>query len=141
MLNRKISSGLRHQRTSAAPSSRPYPCPYPAAGHPLARRPSKPLTAAATDGEKDETKGNIVQETFAAFTSDKEGLMTTRSILGDDNAQRISQALGADSFAKVESILDKLLANRRAITLASALLDVALIIAGIKAFQSFNSSE
>lgn len=66
--------------------------------------------------------------------------MTTRSILGEDTTNRISQTMGTDSFSKLETVLDKLLSNRRAITLASAVLDIALIIAGIKFFQSFSSS-
>ena len=88
----------------------------------------------------DSKSSNIVQETFAAFTSDKGDVMTLRSVLGSDNASRISQAMGEESFKKLESVLDKLLANRRAITLVSAFIDVALIIAGFKVFQSLNSS-
>jgi hypothetical protein len=113
----------------------------------LARHSSRPylqqrLTtrAASKDGQtEDKPKVNIVQEAFSDFTSGDKP-MSTKSVLGDDTYSRISLAVGADAFAKIESVLDKVLANRRAITLASAVLDVMLILAGIKAFQQFNSS-
>lgn len=65
--------------------------------------------------------------------------MTTASVLGEANFARLKQALGEEKLAQITGVLDPVLKNRRLITLVSALVDVALIIAGIKAFQSFTA--
>lgn len=62
--------------------------------------------------------------------------MTLKSVLGDSTYAALEKAVGQEQFSKVTGFLDPILKNRRLVTLVSAIIDVALIIAGFKVFQN-----
>jgi hypothetical protein len=61
--------------------------------------------------------------------------MTMRSLFGETTYLNMEKLVGKEKLEQFASYLNPVLKNRRAITAASAVLDVALILAGIKIFQ------
>lgn len=95
-----------------------------------AAKPTASTSASAKDMVKD-----------ALMDTLKGDNMTVKSVLGDSTFAALEKAVGQEQVAKVTGVLDPILKNRRLVTLVSAFVDVALILAGIKFFQNVTSGE
>ncbi|GAX85906.1 hypothetical protein CEUSTIGMA_g13322.t1 [Chlamydomonas eustigma] len=61
--------------------------------------------------------------------------MTLRSLLGESNYSALQAKLGVEKSVQLAGLVDPVLKNRRVLTLATAVIDVLLIVGGIKLFQ------
>ncbi|KAG1670123.1 hypothetical protein FOA52_013699 [Chlamydomonas sp. UWO 241] len=72
---------------------------------------------------------DLAKEAWEKLNSES---LDTKGVLGDKAYGMLSEALGEQKMASLVGFTDGVLKNRRALTVASAVLDVALILAGIK---------
>ena len=106
--------------------------PPPAAPAPGA---AEGAAAAAPAPEAPEAAG-LLEEAKEAMDALNAEVMTTRSVLGG-GYEALEQRVGGEAMGRISGVLDPVLANRRLVTLASAVLDVAVLYGGVKLFQSF----
>ncbi|GAX81079.1 hypothetical protein CEUSTIGMA_g8514.t1 [Chlamydomonas eustigma] len=99
-------------------------------------RQNSQIDSSSTSGSADlpSSTGKLAKEAWDLLNNE-ETPMTLRSLLGESNYSALQAKLGVDKSVQLAGLVDPVLKNRRVLTLATAVIDVLLIVGGIKLFQ------